>query len=92
MTVTTEQLQHLAEGTDSNPDSLLTYLARRVLAAEKMAESLEWLLSESETNRGDIPLPDYRGRTWNEINAYWIEGENKASEALAAFRNAIEVK
>ena len=45
---------------------------------EEMRESLEWMIENDETNEGDVPLPDHGGRTWDEINEYWINGLNRA--------------
>ena len=41
----------------------------------KLAQAIshiEWFISEDDTNRGDEPLSDHGGKTWNEINAYWL--------------------
>ena len=52
-------------------------------AAPELLEALEWMVAEDDTNEGDTPMPDHGGRTWNEINAYWIDGLNKARAAIA---------
>ena len=56
---------------------------RMYVAAPELLDALEWMVSEDETNEGDVPLPDKGGLTWNEINAYWIDGLNKARAAIA---------
>lgn len=57
-----------------------------------LAESLEWYISEDYTNTGDEPMPDRGNRTWNEINAYWIEGKRKAETILAEIKGADEIE
>lgn len=54
------------------------------LVNEAMAvvEALRWYIAEDETNEGDEEMPDYGGRSWNEINAYWIAGKRQAIDAL----------
>ncbi len=49
---------------------------------ERLRESLQWMVDNDETNEGDEPDPDLNGRSWNEINAYWIEGLNRARAVL----------
>jgi hypothetical protein len=48
----------------------------------RLREALQWFVDNDETNEGDTPMPEHGGRTWNEINAYWIEGLNAARAAL----------
>jgi hypothetical protein len=48
----------------------------------RLREALTWFVDNDETNEGDVPMPEHGGRTWNEINAYWIEGLNAARAAL----------
>jgi len=48
----------------------------------RLREALQWFVDNDETNEGDTPMPEYGDRTWNEINAYWIEGLNAARAAL----------
>lgn len=45
---------------------------------------LEWFLENDDTNEGDVPMPEHGGRTWNELNAFWIDGLVRAREAIAA--------
>ena len=52
---------------------------------DKMVESLKWFISEDETNRGDEPMSEYGGRSWNEINAYWIAGLDNAIAILEEY-------
>jgi hypothetical protein len=49
----------------------------------KAAEALQWFIDNDDTNEGDEPMPDRGGRTWNEINAYWVEGLNNGRTTLA---------
>jgi len=48
----------------------------------RLRKALQWFVDNDETNEGDIPMPEHGGRTWNEINAYWIDGLNAARAAL----------
>jgi hypothetical protein len=50
---------------------------------------IEWFISEDETNRGDDPMPEHRGRTWDEINAYWIEHLDSAIAFVAELKGRI---
>src|SRR5690348_11491847 len=52
--------------------------ARLIAAAPELLEALIWMVDNDETNEGDTPMPDQGGATWNEINAYWIDGLNRA--------------
>ena len=49
---------------------------------ERLREALQWMVDNDETNEGDEPIDEFGGRSWNEINAYWIAGLNKARAAL----------
>lgn len=48
----------------------------------QLREALQWFVDNDDTNEGDEPMPEYDGQTWNEINAYWIDGLNRARVAL----------
>ena len=49
---------------------------------ERLREALQWMVDNDETNEGDEPMDEFGGQSWNEINAYWIAGLNKARAAL----------
>ena len=49
---------------------------------DRLREALKWFIDNDETNEGDAPLPEYGGRSWNEINAYWIDGLTRARAVL----------
>jgi hypothetical protein len=49
---------------------------------DRLRAALTWFVENDDTNEGDIPMPEHGGRSWNEINAYWIEGLNTARAAL----------
>lgn len=53
----------------------------RARAAEQRVKDavgiVKWFVENDETNEGDTPMPERGGRTWDEINAYWIEGLNR---------------
>lgn len=53
-----------------------------------LVEALEWMITNDDTNEGDTPMPELGGQTWDEFNAYWIEGLNRARAALALYREA----
>jgi hypothetical protein len=57
---------------------------------QEMREALEWMIENDETNEGDEPLADHGYRSWNEINAYWIEGLNKARATLSKAKSQQE--
>lgn len=48
---------------------------------EELVEALQWYIDNDETNEGDTSIADLGGYSWNEINAFWIEGKRRA-EAL----------
>jgi hypothetical protein len=60
--------------------------ARLIASAPELLEALEWMVANDETNEGDTPMPEYGGRSWNEINAYWLDGLNRARAAIAKAR------
>lgn len=48
---------------------------------EKLKEAIDiiqWFIDNDDTNEGDEPMYEHGGHTWNELNAYWIEGLNRA--------------
>lgn len=49
---------------------------------QAIVEALAWFISNDETNRGDVPIPELGGRTWDEMNAYWIDGLERGEKAL----------
>jgi uncharacterized coiled-coil DUF342 family protein len=49
---------------------------------DRLREALQWMVDNDDTNTGDEPLYDHGGLSWNEINAYWIAGLNRARAAL----------
>ena len=63
---------------DKAADEIERLLAER----DRLREALKWFIDNDETNEGDAPLPEHGGRSWNDINAYWIDGLNRARTAL----------
>lgn len=57
---------------------------------QEMREALEWMIENDDTNEGDEPLHEHGGRSWNEMNSYWIEGLNKARAALSKAKSQQE--
>ena len=61
-------------------------LQQRIKTAEaerdRLREAVQWFIDNDDTNQGDEPLPEFGGESWNEINAYWIDGLNRARAAL----------
>lgn len=48
-------------------------------------EIIKWFIENDETNEGDEPLEHLHGQTWNEVNAFWIEGLNRARKFIQAY-------
>lgn len=67
-----------SEGTPPSEDD-----ARLIAAAPELLEALIWMVENDDTYEGDKPVESLHGATWNEHNAYWIEGLNKARAAIA---------
>ena len=79
----------IVEPPDRLMSSVVSVMAEAVdeierLRAENAAlrAALQWMVDNDDTNEGDEPMPEYGGQTWNEINAYWIDGLNRARKAL----------
>lgn len=52
---------------------------------EKIEEAcaiIRWFVENDETNQGDEPLEQFGGDSWDDINAYYIEGLRKANKFL----------
>lgn len=62
--------------------------ARLIAAAPEMLEALKWFVENDDTNEGDDPLPERGGLSWDQINAYYLEGKRKAIAALAKAEGA----
>lgn len=45
---------------------------------KKALEIITWFVDNDDTNEGDEPMEKYGGHSWNEINAFWIDGVNRA--------------
>jgi len=58
----------------------------RALCTE-LADRLAWYIDEDETYRGDNSADG--GTNWDEENAYWIQGQDKAIDALTRARAAL---
>ena len=84
------RLRDPAFGTETTERNLMSQAADRIEELEaklaKAAEHIEWFISEDETNRGDEPMPERNGRTWDEINAYWIEHLDNAIAFVAELK------
>lgn len=64
--------------------AVMAKLDRLLDENDRLREALQWFVDNDETNEGDTPLPEHGGRTWNEINSYWIDGLNRARDLLKA--------
>jgi hypothetical protein len=51
-------------------------------------EALEWMVANDDTNEGDEPVERLGGQSWNEYNAYWLDGLNKARASITAIKKA----
>lgn len=56
----------------------------------KLIESLEWMIENDDTNEGDEPLYELGGRSWNEVNDYWIHHLIIAKKSLADAKEFLE--
>ena len=50
---------------------------------ERLREALQWFVDNDDTNEGNEPMEEFGGQSWDEINAYWIDGLNRARTVLA---------
>jgi hypothetical protein len=57
-------------------------------ALDLALEALEWMVENDDTNEGDEPVERLGGQSWNEYNAYWLDGLNKARAAITAIKQA----
>jgi hypothetical protein len=57
-------------------------LAGLLAERDRLREAVQWFIDNDETNQGDEPMPEFGGQSWNEINAYWIDGLTRARAAL----------
>ncbi|MBC7149032.1 MAG: hypothetical protein H5U22_06600 [Rhizobium sp.] len=62
---------------------LATQKAEHDEIINELVAALKWMIDNDETNEGDEPLEHHGGRCWNEINAYWIDGLNRARAAVS---------
>jgi hypothetical protein len=58
-------------------------------ALDKALEALEWMVANDDTNEGDEPVERLGGQSWNEYNAYWLDGLNKARASITAIKQAL---
>lgn len=54
------------------------------VVVEELVACLQWFIDEDETNDGDVPIPELGNRSWDEINAYWLDGKRRAAAAIAS--------
>ena len=69
-------------GTEWEAELRISDLREVLNLIEELKDALQWMVENDETNEGDEPLEGRSGQSWNEINAYWIDGLNKARNAL----------
>lgn len=69
----------------SIPIAVAAIIAERKRCAEVVSDlvsALQWMIDNDETHEGDEPMEKYGGKSWNEINSYWIDGLSKARTAI----------
>lgn len=49
----------------------------------ELLEALVWMVENDDTFEGDEPVDRLGGASWNDYNAYWIAGLNRARAAIA---------
>jgi hypothetical protein len=57
-------------------------------ALNRALEALEWMVANDDTNEGDEPVERLGGQSWNEYNAYWLDGLNKARASITTIKQA----
>lgn len=60
--------------------------ARLIASVHALLESLIWMVENDDTNEGEAPVESLGYQSWNDYNAYWIEGLNRARAAIAKAR------
>ena len=58
----------------------MSEFSKQVNTLQEAIEIIQWFIDNDETNEGDIPLEQYGGRTWDEMNDYWIKGKRRAEK------------
>lgn len=48
-------------------------------------EIIKWFVENDETNEGDWPVDELGGQTWDQVNAFWIEGLNRARNFIQEY-------
>lgn len=79
-----DHIIHSVRAHEAEISRLRAELATERELGDRLASSVEWFLSETETNRGDDPMDDRGGLSWNQINEYWIRYEDIAADILAS--------
>ena len=69
-------------GMQAMPDEAADRIEALEAEVKRLREALQWMVDNDETNEGDEPMEDFGDQSWNEINAYWIEGLNRARAVL----------
>jgi hypothetical protein len=49
---------------------------------EALYSALQWFIENDDTNQGDNPQEHLGGRSWDDVNAYWIDGLNAGIAAV----------
>jgi hypothetical protein len=71
----------------SNP---LIYPPHQPELIKELIECLQWFVDNDDTNEGDEPLEYLQGQTWNDVNAFWLEGLNRARSVLEKLHETSE--
>lgn len=57
-------------------------IADAIAYINELRTSLQWYVDNDDVNEGDDPVERLDGQSWNEYNAWWIEGKRTAEQLI----------